>query len=113
MDVQLQHRGFTGSAIFDPRTGRHEGLLLGVPDRVLYQASTLESLVANFEAAVDEYIQFLDLLREADDEALLERPVIDLFVRSGVERSVLRDARVTEGEDGLQSSEHSSAGSWR
>jgi hypothetical protein len=57
--------------------------LLGIADRVLYQAENLESLVANFEAAVDEYVEFLEALnREQNGEARPDDRLVDMIVRS-------------------------------
>ena len=67
MDTQLEYHGYRGSASYNPETMQHYGLILGIPDRVRYQAPALESLVANFEAAVDEYIE---LIEEIGDEEL-------------------------------------------
>lgn len=86
-DLQLRHKGFTGSAVFNQTNGCHEGLLLGISDRVMYQAATSESLIANFEAAVEEYMLFLETLSIENDSrknsVVADRPIIDLFVRSG------------------------------
>ena len=83
MHLQLEYRGFSGSASFNVQTGRHEGILIGVADRVFYEAPTVESLIANFEAAVDEYIEFLHVLYDNDlDEARIEAQFVNVVVRS-------------------------------
>lgn len=83
MELQLEYRGFYGSATFNIASGKHEGFLLGVADRVFYQATTLESLVANFEAAVDEYIEFMDeILQHLGGESLVEDQHVDVIIHN-------------------------------
>ena len=65
MTFQLEYRGYRGSAWYDPGSEQHHGLLLDIPDRILYETHSAEGPVANFEAATDEYIE---LLSEADVE---------------------------------------------
>ena len=82
MSLQLEYRGFRGSASYNPVSRQHYGLLLGIPDRIVYEAYALESLVANFEAATDEYISLLaaaDLRPDLESHDIRE---ITLTVRS-------------------------------
>lgn len=66
---------FRGSACFDSNAGCYLGKLLDIPDEVVYTALSPESLIANFELAVNEYLGFLkDLGGESfDHNGLIDR----------------------------------------
>ena len=81
MDYLLEHLGHKGSAFFDPIGGRHYGTLLNIPDRVAYESSSAEGLIANFEAAVEEYIHFHGHLLDEHGEEMVDHAEISIFVR--------------------------------
>ncbi len=85
MDIMLKYRGFSGSACFDRKSGRHFGLVLNIIDGIVYESSSIEGLVANFEAAVDEYIDFQSSLRDEASGTMLSRPAISIAVRRNAE----------------------------
>ena len=73
MYSQFRYLGYTGSVTAPEEDGTYRGFVTDTSDEVTYAASSLESLRANFQAAVDEYIelclevasgQFLDALDE-------------------------------------------------
>ncbi len=85
MDIMLKYRNFKGSACFDQDTGRHFGMVLDIIDGIVYESSSVEGLVANFEAAVDEYIDFQSCLENEAAGTVLARPAICITVRRNAE----------------------------
>ena len=85
MEIMLKHRGFKGSACFHQNTGRHFGMVLDVIDGIVYESSSAEGLVANFEAAVDEYIDFQNDLQDDASGTILARAAISITVRRNAE----------------------------
>ncbi len=57
---RLQYLGFQGSIEFVSETRTFFGRLLAIRHNVSYAAPDLESLAANFHAAIEEYILFRD-----------------------------------------------------
>jgi hypothetical protein len=81
MDFLLKYRDFRGSACFDRVSRRHYGIVLDVADRIVYESLSDEGLIANFEAAVDEYIDFQKDLADQTSDELAHRLIIGLSVR--------------------------------
>ena len=81
MNYVLEHHGHKGSAFFDPISDRHYGMLLNIADGVAYESSSAEGLIANFEAAVEEYIRFHSHLTDEDGEEMADHTEISIFVR--------------------------------
>ncbi len=80
MDGLLDYRGFKGSACFDRRSIRHFGMVMDVPHAILYEALSSEGLIANFEAAIDEYIDLLDSIENDLSESIFDRPAVTIIV---------------------------------
>lgn len=80
MQFSLEYHGFKGSACFDRKRDRHYGMVLDVTDGVVYESSSAEGLIANFEAAVDEYISFQKDLGNDDSSGVTSRPAISIVV---------------------------------
>ena len=57
MYSQFRYLGYTGSVTAAEEDGAYRGFVTDTSDEVTYAASSLEGLRANFQAAVDEYIE--------------------------------------------------------
>jgi predicted HicB family RNase H-like nuclease len=58
MSETLQHRGYDGSVLYSAEDRMLHGRILGIRDMVSYGGTDVESLEANFRAAVEEYLAF-------------------------------------------------------
>ena len=76
----FEYRDYRGSACSDITSGRHFGMVLEVLDAVVYEAVSAEGLKANFEAAVDEYIDLLNGIENDLDGSMLDRPAVTIIV---------------------------------
>lgn len=85
MDCLFEYRGYKGSACLDRMGGRRFGLVLEILDAVVYEAASPEGLKANFEAAVDEYIDLLDGIRNDSSGSILDRPAVTIVVSHAAE----------------------------
>lgn len=60
MSQSLQYKNYSGSVEFSADDHLLHGRLLGIRDSVAYEGKDVESLEANFRAAVDEYLEFCE-----------------------------------------------------
>jgi predicted HicB family RNase H-like nuclease len=60
MSQTLQYKGYNGSVGFSAEDRVLHGSLLGIRDAIVYEGTDVESLEANFRAAVDEYLAFCE-----------------------------------------------------
>ena len=58
MSQTLQYKDYNGSVEYSAEDRILHGSLLGIRDAVLYEGVDVDSLEANFRAAVDEYLAF-------------------------------------------------------
>ena len=58
MSQTLQYKDYDGSVEYSAEDRILHGSLLGIRDAVLYEGVDVDSLEANFRAAVDEYLAF-------------------------------------------------------
>jgi predicted HicB family RNase H-like nuclease len=58
MSQTLQYKGYDGSVEYSAEDRLLHGQLLGIRDAILFEGSDVNSLEANFRAAVDEYLAF-------------------------------------------------------
>lgn len=58
MSQTLQYKGYDGSVEYRAEDRILHGYLLGIRDAIVYEGSDVDSLEANFHAAVDEYLAF-------------------------------------------------------
>jgi len=58
MSQTLQYKGYDGSVAYSAEDRILHGQLLGIRDAIIYEGADVDSLEANFRAAVDEYLAF-------------------------------------------------------
>jgi predicted HicB family RNase H-like nuclease len=58
MSQTLQYKGYDGSVEYSAEDRILHGQLLGIRDAIIYEGADVDSLEANFRAAVDEYLAF-------------------------------------------------------
>lgn len=58
MSQTLQYKGYDGSVEYSAEDRLLHGSLLGIRDAIVYEGSDVDSLEANFRAAIDEYLRF-------------------------------------------------------
>lgn len=58
MSQTLQYKGYDGSVEYSAEDRILLGSLLGIRDAIVYEGTDVDSLEANFRAAVDEYLAF-------------------------------------------------------
>ena len=58
MSQTLRHKGYDGSVEYSAEDRILHGSLLGIRDAVTFEGVDVDSLEANFRAAVDEYLAF-------------------------------------------------------
>lgn len=81
MSQTLHHNGYDGSVEYSAEDRLLHGSLLGIRDMVTYEGFDVDSLEANFRAAVDEYLAFCETEGKTPD-----RPFKGSFnVRVGTE----------------------------
>src|ERR1700723_1820743 len=60
MSQTLHHNGYDGSVEYNAEDRILYGSLLGIRDMVTYEGSDVDSLEANFKAAIEEYLAFCE-----------------------------------------------------
>jgi predicted HicB family RNase H-like nuclease len=60
MSQTLHHNGYDGSVEYSAEDRILHGSLLGIRDMVTYEGSDVDSLEANFKAAIEEYLAFCE-----------------------------------------------------
>ena len=56
----MQYKGLYGTATVDIANNRIHGHVVGTRDKISYEGANIEELVADFHAAVDDYIEFCE-----------------------------------------------------
>jgi predicted HicB family RNase H-like nuclease len=54
--MYLQHKGYLGSVEFCEESNMFFGKIIGIPSLIMYDGENLEKLVADFQAAADDYL---------------------------------------------------------
>ena len=54
----MQYKGLFGTATVDTANNRIYGHVVGISDKISYEGASVEDLVAEFHASVDEYFEF-------------------------------------------------------
>jgi len=64
----LKHKGYDGSVEYSAEDRLLHGCLLGIRDVIAYDGADVDSLEANFRAAVDEYLAFCAVEGKTPDQ---------------------------------------------
>ena len=87
--MNLEHCGWSGSIEFSQEDGVLHGKLLGTNDSISYEGETVASLIANFQATVEDYIDFC--LRH--NKPLLPQDTTNISVKLELYRQVAETAK--------------------
>lgn len=109
MGELFEHKGYYGSAEVDMRHGCLSGQILFIEDIMVYEGKTLEDLKANFENAIDNYLETCetlgqepqqpysgsltveigeDLHREANFQAKVASESVDEYVKKAISNRI-------------------------
>lgn len=69
MDKLLNYKGYHGSVDFDLNAQLLYGKILHINDLVTYEAETINELIIEFKAAVDDYLDTCEELNKSPDKA--------------------------------------------
>lgn len=62
----VKYKGYIGSIDFDPQDKIHYGEILDIDDFVNYQAENIIELHKEFHKAVDDYIEFKEMINKGE-----------------------------------------------
>jgi predicted HicB family RNase H-like nuclease len=63
--IVLKYRGYSGSVIFSTDGEVFHGKILFIDDLITFEGATYKKIVANFHAAVDDYITTCSTLKKS------------------------------------------------
>ena len=71
----LKYKGYTAKVEFDGKAGVLHGEVIGTRDVITFQADSVETVIAEFRASVDDYLDFC-----AERGEKLEKPLSGQFL---------------------------------
>ena len=60
MGDMLQYKGYTGTVEYSKEDGCLFGKVIGIRSRILYNGLSVDDLIGDFEAAVDDYLNMCE-----------------------------------------------------